>query len=309
MIKKILLIRNDNIGDLICSTPAIEALKKRYPEAKIDILVNSYNLCAIQGNPFIHRIWSYTKTKHVKGIVAKVKAFFHKGWILYRLKKERYDCSVILRIAHSKHAELFSKAAGASMRIGVSHPQRKDSLTHPLSIQESLHEVMVCFECLRPLGVVYGDERTLWMVEEAQKRRFLEHQNKIILHISSRLEANRYPLESFRELIALLAPKECIITASLEDKAGALDLASAPNAEFLQTQSITELAALISVGSLFITLDGGALHMGPALGIPTLAIMGKTDPRRWAPWGEETWAITKNSPQEISEIIRAHYVL
>jgi len=142
------------------------------------------------------------------------------------------------------------------------------------------------------------------MIEEAQKRRFLEHQNKIILHISSRLEANRYPLESFRGLIALLAPKECIITASLEDKAGALDLASAPNAEFLQTQSITELAALISVGSLFITLDGGALHMGPALGIPTLAIMGKTDPRRWAPWGEEHRYVTQPiTPEEIREVL------
>ncbi|HDX6325756.1 TPA: lipopolysaccharide heptosyltransferase family protein, partial [Campylobacter fetus subsp. venerealis] len=38
---KILLIRNDNIGDLICTTPAIEALRKHFRNDQIDIVVNS----------------------------------------------------------------------------------------------------------------------------------------------------------------------------------------------------------------------------------------------------------------------------
>ncbi len=50
--KKILLVRNDNIGDLICTTPVVEALRKKYPQSQIDIVVNSYNYCAIVNNPF-----------------------------------------------------------------------------------------------------------------------------------------------------------------------------------------------------------------------------------------------------------------
>ena len=38
--KKIHLVRNDNIGDLICTTPAIEALRKKYPNNQIDIVIN-----------------------------------------------------------------------------------------------------------------------------------------------------------------------------------------------------------------------------------------------------------------------------
>lgn len=64
--KKILLIRNDNIGDLICTTPAIEALRKKYPNNQIDIVVNSYNIQAIENNPFINHVYCYTKTKHTK---------------------------------------------------------------------------------------------------------------------------------------------------------------------------------------------------------------------------------------------------
>ncbi|MFH0788176.1 MAG: hypothetical protein V2B13_11265, partial [Pseudomonadota bacterium] len=38
-IKKILIIRNDNIGDVICTTPLIEVLRRLYPEAFLTILV------------------------------------------------------------------------------------------------------------------------------------------------------------------------------------------------------------------------------------------------------------------------------
>ena len=56
---KILLIRNDNIGDLICTTPAIEALRKHFRNDQIDIVVNSYNECVIKNNQFINKISIY----------------------------------------------------------------------------------------------------------------------------------------------------------------------------------------------------------------------------------------------------------
>ena len=54
---KILLVRNDNIGDLINTTPAITALRKYYPSAQIDILVNTENQSAIFNNPAINQIY------------------------------------------------------------------------------------------------------------------------------------------------------------------------------------------------------------------------------------------------------------
>ncbi len=63
---KILLVRNDNIGDLINTTPAITALRKYYPKAQIDILVNTENQSAIFNNSNINftesTIKSYTKS-------------------------------------------------------------------------------------------------------------------------------------------------------------------------------------------------------------------------------------------------------
>ncbi|MBM3273219.1 glycosyltransferase family 9 protein, partial [Candidatus Kaiserbacteria bacterium] len=41
--RRILVIRRDNIGDLICTTPLLAALRKQWPHAWIGVLANSYN--------------------------------------------------------------------------------------------------------------------------------------------------------------------------------------------------------------------------------------------------------------------------
>ncbi len=65
MHKKILFIRRDNIGDLVCTTPAIHAFRKVFPELKIGILVNTYNADVVKNNPDIDEIYVYEKAKHV----------------------------------------------------------------------------------------------------------------------------------------------------------------------------------------------------------------------------------------------------
>ena len=60
---RVLFIRRDNIGDLICTTPAIHALRKNFPAAKIGVLVNSYNADAVAGNPDVDEVYIYEKAK------------------------------------------------------------------------------------------------------------------------------------------------------------------------------------------------------------------------------------------------------
>jgi len=63
-ISKILVVRNDNVGDLICSTPAIQALRENFPKVYIAVLVASYSQNAILGNPFVDEVFIYDKYKH-----------------------------------------------------------------------------------------------------------------------------------------------------------------------------------------------------------------------------------------------------
>jgi heptosyltransferase-3 len=61
---KILVIRRDNIGDLVCTTPLISALRRRFPQGWLGALVNSYNAPVLDGNPDLDEVFVYTKAKH-----------------------------------------------------------------------------------------------------------------------------------------------------------------------------------------------------------------------------------------------------
>jgi heptosyltransferase-3 len=61
---KILVIRRDNIGDLVCTTPLIAALRQRFPQGWIGALVNSYNAPVLDSNPDLDEVFVYTKAKH-----------------------------------------------------------------------------------------------------------------------------------------------------------------------------------------------------------------------------------------------------
>ncbi|MES2771423.1 MAG: glycosyltransferase family 9 protein [Pseudomonadota bacterium] len=62
--QKILVIRRDNIGDLVCTTPLFSALRKHFPKAHLAALVNSYNAPVLRGNPDLDRVHIYRKAKH-----------------------------------------------------------------------------------------------------------------------------------------------------------------------------------------------------------------------------------------------------
>ena len=64
MSPKILIVRRDNIGDLICTLPLVSSLRKLFPKGRIDILVNSYSAAVVSRHPDIDNVYVYTKLKH-----------------------------------------------------------------------------------------------------------------------------------------------------------------------------------------------------------------------------------------------------
>lgn len=282
---KILLIRNDNLGDLICTTPAIEALRRNHPKARIDIVVNSYNLAGIYKNPFVDNIYFYTKPKHEKGFLKKAEAFFAKTIMMMELMQVGYDVCVVFRSSYSKSASLFAKVSKAPMRIGVKNKKGKDPFTHHVDPLAGRHEVEFCYECLKNLGVEIGGEKTLIIPKKEIKERFLRYKDRIIFHISSRVKENRLSRDSLLEIIKNL--ENPLITYEPSDK----KLANSLGVEIVDTKNIDELIALLSFAKAVITLDGGVVHIAPALGRPTVAIFGKTDINRWYPWGYKEFCL------------------
>ena len=299
--KKILLVRNDNIGDLICTTPAIEALRKKYPNNQIDIVVNSYNYGAIHQNPFINKIYCYTKPKHKSGILDKIKAGIGKLKILLDIKKERYDVVVIFRSGYSKSAELFARITDAKYKVGVKNQKGKDNFNIHVKIPQNAHEVEFCFCCLEEFGVKYDNEKTVYFIDNQLTDKYKKYSEHILFHISSRVKENQYKKEKFKEVIDTLNEKNILISAEPINFKDAKWLDENTKAKFIKTSSLNDLGGLIKNVKLFITLDGGAMHLGPAVGTKTISISGKTDMIKWHPWGFKE-LVLQNKTKKIDDI-------
>jgi heptosyltransferase III len=84
---RILVIRRDNIGDLVCATPLLAALRARYPQAHIAALVNSYNAGVLAGNPAVDAVHAYTKLKHRNRGESWLGTLLHRFRVLRELRK------------------------------------------------------------------------------------------------------------------------------------------------------------------------------------------------------------------------------
>lgn len=307
-IKSVIFIRVDNIGDLVCTTPAIRALRAQYPLARIGALVNSYNAEVIRDNPDINAIYVYEKWKHAGG-KGRMRVWLDNLKEIRRIRRADYDVAIGCSYAGSARLARYTWSTGAAVRIGVT-PKKGAGVFYTRAVSEPaapIHEVEAVMRLVEPLGVT-GTPPGLVLrpnaTEVAEVRRILDNmgvngaEQLIAFHISSRRPQNKWPRERFRELGDMIAtPGRRIL---LLWSPGAPDNPLHPgddlDAEWLsaalqarpvvyRTERLGALIAALSVADGVVCCDGGAMHIAAGLGKPIVTVWGSTDERRWSPWG------------------------
>jgi heptosyltransferase III len=214
---------------------------------------------------------------------------------LIDIYKENYDAVIVFRSGYSKSAELFSKITNASYKVGVENYKGKDDFNIHISSNELEHEVEFCFACLKDFGIVYNNEKTLYFISEELSQKYSNFNEYTLFHISSRIKENKYSKKKYKELFDSLPEKKIIISAEPADFDMAKWLDENTSATFIKTKSLQDLGGLIKNVKLLVTLDGGAMHLGPAVGTKTISISGKTNMNKWYPWGYKDLVIQNDS--------------
>jgi len=307
---KILIIRRDNIGDLILTTPMISALRAAKPDARIDILVNSYCAPVLNGNPDLDNVFVYDKGHH-RGEKSLIRAYWERAKLFLRLRRNNYDSIIIAKPNVEKRPYKLAKIIGAKRIFGVIEPSSsyKNLISDPISTPSGVqHVAEISYQIAKEFGAPSVCGKTKIFPEptllETAKQKKLERlgcpTKTIAIQISSRKLKQRWQTEKYAELIRRLHlsekcafqvywspgnahnpmhPGDDEIAAHLED----LIDKNLP-VQFCRTQSLPELTASLATNDLMITSDGGALHVGAALGLPTICFFGNSDPTRWHPW-------------------------
>lgn len=287
--KKILVIKLSAVGDVILSIPSLRAIRNRFPDASICVLVGRKSRKIIRNCPYVDDVivYSPTSAKNRIGDLLRMAKL---------LAKEDFD--VVVDLQNNKASHFLAYACGAKLRAGhnnrkwafLLNRRAKNNFQGPVAPLDHQHEV------LKLIGVdEYEKKLSMWAEASENKKitSFLNSQwvagSQTLVGInpgsSLRWPTKQWPVENFAKLCDELARRNIrvIMTGAPEDAPLGEELMrltkNKPINAIGQT-SITELAALIKRCQVFISSDSAPMHVAAAMETPLVALFGPTDPKR-----------------------------
>lgn len=270
---KILLLRQDRIGDLLVSAPFIANLRKLHPKAEIDILLSEKNIFAssIIGR-YVDNIFIYKKN-----LLAIVK-------LIATLRLEKYDYIIDLLYNYSRTSNQIIRLAKPKESIGLAHEQ----LPYGINITKHHHTDMTKVRIMNQLinafdgGYEYLDKVQLEIsiskeVEEEIKQLFPKDKKHIGINFSGSNEAKTLKPKKVQELIVSLEktiPNLAIhLYTTKKTEAEARQFETSENIILhKEMPTIQHLAASINHLDLYITPDTATVQLAAIKEIPTIVL-------------------------------------
>lgn len=292
---------------MVFTTPAVHALRQRFPDAHLSYIVEPAAAPIILGNPHLNHVIVAPRCRGVRGFLDDLA-------LGRRLRAERYDLAIDFH--GGPRASLLTWLSRATERLGYEVAGRGWMYTRRVARPRALrprHSVENQWDLLAPLGVAAPDRSAFPMEMPADPEVAAAVADRltragvaadaalVVMHVSAGNPFRRWPAAHFVELAASIAagdPRRRVIVTSgpSEHEAAGRVIADAQArlgraahqvlscGEF----SLAELRALLDRASLYIGGDSGPLHVAATTRVPIVGLYGPTLPIRSAPWRAET---------------------
>lgn len=286
---KILVVRFRQMGDAILATPLLSTLRKNFPDAEIDFVLNERIVPLFEGHPAISRIITFTDDERHSFFT-----YIRKVWRI--VHQTRYDAIIDMRsTVNTMLFALFSLRS--KWRIGIRKPYTWGIFNHRFEGCED-NESMIDHNLKLSLPLRGQDERD-WIVErnlslsitEKEKqdfRSYMEHQGidfscpVLLVGVTAKLEHKTWPedrmTETLRRFIEAYPQWQLIFNYAPGREAENArriceQLECPPNVVMnVEAKSPRQLAAMAANCSAYFGNEGGARHIVHAMGRPSLVI-------------------------------------
>jgi ADP-heptose:LPS heptosyltransferase len=280
---RILVFRTSALGDVLLATPALAALRRRFPDAELDLCTDARYAPLFEGHPALAGVVPFDRAQGTLPLLRSLRA-------------RRYD--VIVDFQHKLRTALIARLARPGRRLSLVKRRPRDWLWslagRPLAV--ATHAVDLYVGVLEPLGVppLRPEERRLEIAlapaarraaDEVLGRLGLSGSAFVALAPGARHFTKRWGAAQFRALGDLVRARGLgePLAVGGPDDAGEVE-ASGLRAAPLDL-GLPALAALLARARALVAGDTGPLHLAAAVGTPVVGVYGPTDPRRWAPVG------------------------
>lgn len=302
--RRILVVRLDHLGDVLFARPALAALRRAHPQARITALVSPAGAELLARDPAVDDCLVFDAPWFRRG----PKPAGQTGWqgLVRQLREHAFDCSLDLRGDLRHHILLW--LSGVKVRIGYTATGGGFLLHVPLRLAVGMHEVERDCEAVEALGAArrpVAYPRLAFAPSElrAAAKTWKQHSRRVVVHPAAGDPAKCWPLENFRQVCVHLAEAGCevLLVGSAAEQAAAEELMprSRPRVRNLCGQTtVRQLAALIATSHLVVGNDSGPGHIAVTQGVPVVMLWSETNqPDEWGPWGRPCRATVVRQPQ------------
>jgi len=290
--RRILLVRNDKVGDLVIATPAIKALRKSFPNGHISALVSKYAQDVIKGNPHLDTVIVDDSKGTHKGISGIIR-------LAGELRKEDYDTAVV--VFPFLRTAILLILAGIPTRISTSGRWYQFLFNRTVYLKRSKaekHEIDYALDLIKLAGaepqhsmpeIFPAKEHFLYADEFLLSQGIKKEDILIGINPGSGLSARKWPEKNYGELSKALkknfGAKVLIFWGPGEEELAENVRINGGEGSIVACKAdILQLAALISRCSLFITNNTGPMHIAAATNVPMISIFDPKfacSPVRW----------------------------
>jgi ADP-heptose:LPS heptosyltransferase len=296
MAERIVVVRANNIGDLLLAVPALRALRRARPLAEISLVALP------KVRPIVERLGQlvdrYLEFPGFPGI--RDRDFDPRASLdfLRRAQDERFDLAIQLQ-GNGVWTNPFTALLGARSTVGFIRPE--DS-AHFLGLDLAVpwpaheHEIRRCLRLMEEIGIEPAGlamELPTRQEDEDEALGALERAGVdagrplLCIHPAGRFENRTWPAEQYVEAAAAIADRigaAIVVTGGPKDEAVARTVASAAGGTSVGGQlSLPALAALYRRSALVIGNDSGPAHVAVAVGTPSVTVYGAASPVEWGP--------------------------
>jgi ADP-heptose:LPS heptosyltransferase len=273
---KILIIKPSALGDIVQALPVLTGLKRRWPAAQIDWVVNDTLAEILEGHPCLRRTILYPRKRWTSP--SRIPEMWRWG---RKLREERYDITIDLQ--GLLRSGLMTWASSSPRRIGLeSAREGSRAIYNELIADTAISAAERYLTCLEHLDIPVQPLDFQLIPRAPMPEALASFGPYIALHPYSRWRTKLWPWRYYQELIDSMPENKFVVVG--EGPWFPLD-ADGRLVDLRGKLSIGALVTVLNGAQSVLSTDSGPAHIAAALGRPTLVLFGATDWRKTKPSG------------------------
>jgi ADP-heptose:LPS heptosyltransferase len=304
---KILAIRFARLGDVILLLPALASLKAKLPNSELTLLTGHRCAPIAELCPHIDDVLSVDRLAMRDG--PAWRALSQMRTLIRDVRRKHFD--LVVDFHSFRETNLLAWLSGAPMRIGMkryqapflgfcfnSPPVLEDKSLHVAEMFQKVVAAVPARSALSPPDLSGGVLGRL-TIEKAREK-------TVVLYVDAPVPERTWPPERFAEIADFaserLGAAVIVISSSERAELASRIKAAVRNREKLKVFTdldLKQLTATIASGHLLVSNDTGPMHIGPAVGVPTVGLFSVGYPEHFRPTGEHDRFLRGNPIQAI----------